>query len=103
MKNSSIIKVTSNERQVFFNMKNQNRQSIKSVQRVKSLKKGMTAIRIVLSDGTEVKAHFPKRYDVSSFVTEAQEECHVTYQSDSISAQDAVAYAKKAIAQLLVA
>jgi len=84
-------------------MAEQNRQSIKCVQRVKSLKKGMTAIRIVLSDGTEIKAHFPSRYGVSSFLAEAQDECHVTYQSDSITHIDALSYAKKAIAELLLA
>lgn len=103
VKDSSIIKVTSNERQVFFNMKNQNRLKIKSKKRVKSTEKDMVALRIVLSDGTKFLGVYPKKYDVSTFVGEAQEECRVFYEGDSISRNDALSYAKKAIAELLLA
>lgn len=84
-------------------MKNNNRLSIKSRKRVKSTEKDMVALSIVLSDGTKILGYYPKKYDVSSFVMEAQEECRVFYEGDSISRNDALAYAKKAIAELLVA
>lgn len=85
-------------------MAEQNRQiTIENTVRAKeSSVKGMSEFNITLSDGSIINAFVPEYYDASTFVDKAQKECIITYQSSSISHNEALFYARKAIKKELL-